>query len=174
MAVIAMMAVIEVSAQESPVARRLVVVSIPDRKLALVEDGRVVKVYPTAVGAPGSPSPIGAFTIINRVQHPTWYGPRKPVPPGKANPLGTRWLGLSLKGYGIHGTNAPHSIGRAASHGCIRMLNQDVEELFELVSEGDAVKFHGERDEQVVQIFGFPEAPSEERMPAVESTDAGA
>jgi hypothetical protein len=54
------------------------------------------------------------------------------------------------------------------------MLNQDVEELFELVSEGDVVKFHGERDEQVVQIFGFPEAPSEERMPAVESTDAGA
>jgi len=61
------------------------------------------------------------------------------VAPGPANPLGTRWMGLGYKGYGIHGTNRPHSIGKAASHGCIRMRNHDVEELFELVQVGDPV-----------------------------------
>jgi lipoprotein-anchoring transpeptidase ErfK/SrfK len=66
------------------------------------------------------------------------------VPPGKWNPLGTRWLGLSRKGYGIHGTNAPKSIGKAASHGCIRLRNSDIEELFDLVSVGDAVELVGE------------------------------
>ena len=62
------------------------------------------------------------------------------IPPGKANPLGTRWIGLSRKGYGIHGTNNPRSIGRRASHGCIRMRNRDVEELFEMVAVGDRVE----------------------------------
>ena len=76
------------------------------------------------------------------------------VPPGKANPLGTRWLGLSKKGYGIHGTNAPGSIGRNASHGCIRMRNRDVEELFELVAVGDMVELVGERTPETERIFG--------------------
>jgi lipoprotein-anchoring transpeptidase ErfK/SrfK len=66
------------------------------------------------------------------------------VPPGKGNPLGTRWIGISKKGYGIHGTNSPKSIGRAASLGCIRLRNEDVEELFEMVSVGDAVELRGE------------------------------
>ena len=135
---------------------RRIVVSIPDRKLALVEDGRVVKVYRTAVGAPASPSPSGTFTIVTRVTHPTWYHAGKVVPPGKANPLGTRWLGLSTKGYGIHGTNVPGSIGRNVSHGCIRMRNRDVEELFELVAVGVVVELHAERDEQVARIFPAP------------------
>ena len=87
--------------------------SIPDRKLALLEDGRVVKIYPTAVGAPVSPSPEGSFTIVSHVPDPTWYTKGRIVPPGKSNPLGTRWMGLSRKGYGIHGTNVPSSIGRA-------------------------------------------------------------
>jgi lipoprotein-anchoring transpeptidase ErfK/SrfK len=130
-----------------------IVVSIPDRKLALVEAGRVVKVYDTAVGAAVSPSPTGTFTVATRIPNPTWYHPGKVVGPGKQNPLGTRWIGLSLKGFGIHGTNRPRSIGRAASHGCIRMRNRDVEELFELVSIGNVVELHGERDEEVERIF---------------------
>ena len=147
----------ENSPERSP--ERRIVVSIPDRKLALVEDGRVVKVYGTAVGAPASPSPSGTFTIVTRVTHPTWYHAGKVVPPGKANPLGTRWLGLSTKGYGIHGTNVPGSIGRNVSHGCIRMRNRDVEELFELVRVGVTVELHAERDEQVAQIFPAPAEP---------------
>lgn len=151
-------AVGEALAQETrPVARRIVV-SIPDRALALVEDGRVVKTYPVAVGAAATPSPTGSFTVIERITHPTWYGPRKVVPPGKSNPLGPRWIGLSRKGYGIHGTSNPRSIGRAASHGCIRMHNSDVEELFGLVSVGDAVELYAERTGEVARIFGAPAA----------------
>jgi lipoprotein-anchoring transpeptidase ErfK/SrfK len=139
-------------AQVSAPVRRIVV-SIPDRKLALVEDSRVVKVYPTAVGADTTPSPTGTFTVIKRAPNPTWYHAGKSVPPGKNNPVGTRWIGLSEKGYGIHGTNSPRSIGHNVSHGCIRMLNRDVEQLFELVKVGDVVELHGELDDEVTRIF---------------------
>ena len=137
-------------------ARRRIVVSIPDRKLAVVESGHVVKIYDTAVGADVTPSPSGGFEIINRVTNPTWYGKGKVVGPGKSNPLGTRWLGLSAKGYGIHGTNNPASIGHNASHGCIRMRNRDVEELFAQVEVGDAVELHETRTPELDQIFGAP------------------
>lgn len=150
-----LMAAAEAMAQERMPARtRRIVVSIPDRKLAVMEDDQVVRVFPTAVGATKTPSPTGAFAIVQRIPDPTWYTKGKIVPPGKANPLGTRWLGLSKKGYGIHGTNRPASIGRNASHGCIRMRNQDVEELFEMVSVGVAVELYGERTPELEKIFG--------------------
>jgi L,D-transpeptidase ErfK/SrfK len=133
---------------------RRIVVSIPDRKLAVLEGDRVVKIYATAVGAPVSPSPTGSFTIINHIEDPTWYTKGRTVPPGKANPLGTRWMGLSKKGYGIHGTNVPSSIGHNASHGCIRMRNRDVEELFSNVEVGDSVELVGERTSELERIFG--------------------
>jgi lipoprotein-anchoring transpeptidase ErfK/SrfK len=118
---------------------RRLVVNLADRKIALFEDGRVVKVYSIAVGKHSTPSPNGSFHIVSRVVKPTYYKPGKVVPAGPANPLGTRWMGLGFKGYGIHGTNRPTSIGKAASHGCIRMRNQDVEDLFERVEVGDPV-----------------------------------
>jgi lipoprotein-anchoring transpeptidase ErfK/SrfK len=141
--------------EETPeqTSERRIVVSIPDRKLALVENGKVVKIYPTAVGADVSPSPTGTFTVIRRVPNPTWYHAGKVVPPGKNNPVGSRWIGLSRKGYGIHGTNAPKSIGHNVSHGCIRMLNHDVEELFRVIKEGDVVELHGEVDVEIARIF---------------------
>jgi len=143
----------EAMAQDRQAARRIVV-SIPDRKLALLEDGQVVRIYPVAVGAAATPSPLGEFTVIQRVTEPTWYGPHKVVPPGKHNPLGPRWIGLSRKGYGIHGTSDPRSIGHAASHGCIRMKNSDVEELFGLVEVGDEVELVAEANDEVARIFG--------------------
>ena len=150
-----LMAAAEALAQEKTgrPARRIVV-SIPDRKLAVLEDDRVVRIYATAVGAPVSPSPAGDFTIINRVEDPTWYTKGRTVPPGKCNPLGTRWMGLSAKGYGIHGTNQPGSIGHNVSHGCIRMRNRDVEELFGMVEVGDAVELHRERTPETERLFG--------------------
>ena len=154
---ILVMAAAEAWAQEkSGRPARRIIVSIPDRKLAVLEDDRVVKIYQTAVGAPASPSPDGSFTIVTHISDPTWYTRGRVVPPGKANPLGTRWLGLSKKGYGIHGTNVPSSIGRNASHGCIRMRNHDVEELFEIVAVGDAVELHRERTPELDRIFGTP------------------
>jgi lipoprotein-anchoring transpeptidase ErfK/SrfK len=149
----------EALGQETQSAARRIVVSIPDRKLALVEDGRTVKIYPVAVGAAATPSPEGSFTVIARLAHPTWYGHGKVVAPGKSNPLGPRWIGLSRKGYGIHGTTNPRSVGHSASHGCIRMHNSDVEELFEMVEVGDAVELVGERTDEVVRIFSGMPAP---------------
>lgn len=139
---------------DSPKATRMILVSIPDRKLALIDDDKVVKVFPVAVGKDSSPSPEGTFTIKTRLTNPTYYHKGTVVAPGPQNPLGTRWMGLSEKGYGIHGTNAPGSIGKAASHGCIRMAKKDLEELFTLVKVGDTVEIRGERDAQVARVFG--------------------
>jgi len=135
-------------------AKRTVLVSIPDRKLAVMDAGTVIATFPVAVGAASSPSPTGEFQIVNRVSNPTYYHSRKVIPAGKDNPLGTRWIGLSQKGYGIHGTNAPRSVGHAASHGCIRLRNRDAEKLFAMLQVGDVVEIRGERDEQIAQIFG--------------------
>jgi len=131
-----------------------VLVSIPDRKLALMENGKVVRIYRVAVGKTSTPSPVGSFKIVNRVKDPAYYHKGQVIAAGKDNPVGSRWLGLSARGYGIHGTNAPASIGKAASTGCIRMGRQDLEELFARVDVGDGVEIRGERDEQVAAIFG--------------------
>ncbi len=149
-------------------SERKLVVSVPDRKLAVVEDGRVVKVYPVAVGADVTPSPTGTFHVVNRVVHPTYYHAGKVIPPGRQNPLGTHWMGLSRKSYGIHGTNQPKSIGKAASHGCIRMAHADLEELFSRVRVGDVVEIHAERDEAVAALFAPPATPAD--ATAAEST----
>ena len=135
-------------------ATRVVVVSLADRQLAVLEEGNVIARFPIAIGAETSPTPTGDFRIVSRVAHPTYYHPGTVIPAGKDNPLGTRWLGLSQKGYGIHGTNAPRSIGTAASHGCIRLRNRDIERLFSMLQVGDGVEIRGERDEEIAQIFG--------------------
>ena len=148
-----LMVAAEALAQEKQQPARRIIISIPDRKLAVMEAGRVLRVFPTAVGAPKSPSPAGTFKIVERIPDPTWYTKGRIVPPGKSNPLGTRWLGLSAKGYGIHGTNNPASVGHNASHGCIRMRNHDVEQLFEMVSVGDAVELYDQATPETAQIF---------------------
>ena len=139
-------------------SKRSIVVSLEDRKLALIEDGQVRKVYTVAIGKPSTPSPVGTFTIERRVANPTYSHDGLVVPPGPQNPVGSRWMGLSLRGYGIHGTNVPSSIGKAASHGCIRMGRADLEELFSLVEVGDTVELIGTRNEQTAQLFGTPTA----------------
>ncbi len=155
MRAIRLLAVLATAATEALAedATRRLIVSIPDRKIVLLEDGRVVKVYPIAVGKNSTPSPNGSFHIASRVVKPIWYKPGKTVAPGPSNPLGTRWMGLGFKGYGIHGTNMPNSIGQAASHGCIRMRNHDVEELFELVRVGDPVDLLTQLNADLAKVF---------------------
>ena len=136
-----------------PSPARRIIVSVADCRLVLVESDRAIRIFRTAVGAPKSPSPLGTYQIINRISNPTYFAPGKVIPPGPANPLGTRWLGLNLDGYGIHGTNQPQSIGRAASHGCIRLRNEDMEELFRLVRPGDQVEILPERNVELSRIF---------------------
>ena len=133
---------------------RWVLVSLPDRKLALFENGKVVRTYRVAIGKTSTPSPLGTFKVVNRVTNPTYYHKGQVIAAGKDNPVGSRWMGLSAKGYGIHGTNQPNSIGKAASTGCIRMSKRDLEELFERVSVGDAVEIRAVRDEQMAAVFG--------------------
>ena len=145
------------AAQDSP-TNRVLVVSLQDRKLALVENGQVKKVYTVAVGKPSSPSPVGTFKIVRRVTNPVYQHDGKTVQPGPGNPVGSRWMGLSVRGYGIHGTNEPRSIGKAASHGCIRMAKGDLEELYALVSVGDTVELIGQRDDETAALFS-PAAP---------------
>ena len=156
-AVLLLMATLQSLAQTTQQPRRQVLVSILDRKLAVLEDGQMLKVFPVAVGAQVSPSPAGEFRIINRLTNPTYYYPGTVIPPGPANPLGSRWIGLNLKGYGIHGTNAPRSIGKAASHGCIRLAKRDLEQLFDLLRVGDTVVIRAQADQQTAQIFGAGE-----------------
>ena len=155
---------------------REILISIPDRKLALIENGAVLKVFPIAVGKGATPTPTGEFTIINRIVNPTWYGHESgvPVPPGPQNPLGTRWMGLSKKSYGIHGTNAPTSIGKRASKGCIRMAQADLEELFALVRVGDVVRLEGVRTAEVAAVFGAPTAPVAPAILAAQPAPAAA
>jgi len=164
----------QTQAEASPAApvvqrHRKVVVSIPHRKLALIEDGQVKKVYPVAVGAQHSPTPAGTFAVKTRLAEPTYYHPGKVIPAGADNPLGTRWIGLSTKGYGIHGTNVESSVGKAASHGCIRMHRSDIEELFAEVEIGDEVEIRDQADSEVAEIFGdTPAAEKETVSPAIE------
>ena len=146
--------------------KRQVIISIANRRLALLEDGKLIKNYPIAVGTESSPSPDGEFTIINHAVDPVYRHKGKEIQPGKGNPLGNRWMGLSLKGYGIHGTNVPSSIGKAASHGCFRMARLDVEDLYTRVQVGDTVIIRRERDALIAKVF-----PPAENTPA--TTAAG-
>lgn len=116
--------IICIPAAPSPVS---ITVSIRGKTLSLYRQGSFVKAYPVATGKPATPTPVGTFTIVN-----------KQVDPG--GPFGTRWMGLSEPHYGIHGTNNPASIGTDASNGCVRMNNNDVNELFNQVPVGTVVR----------------------------------
>jgi lipoprotein-anchoring transpeptidase ErfK/SrfK len=108
---------------------------------------RLVRVFPVATGQPAWPTPLGHFEIGVKQKNPWWYPPTqdswaagaKPIPPGPGNPLGTRWMGLSAPGVGIHGTSEPWSIGHSESHGCIRMQIPAAEWLYKRVRIGTPV-----------------------------------
>jgi len=125
--------------QNPPTSGKWIVINKSRRILTLYEGSTVIKKYPVAVGNPPSLTPDGKFKIVTKIVNPAWGGGgyAKPVRGGvPENPLGYRWMGLSYKGggeIGIHGNNSPYSIGQNVSHGCIRMINSDVEELFEIV-----------------------------------------
>jgi lipoprotein-anchoring transpeptidase ErfK/SrfK len=107
----------------------------------------LVRVFPVATGQPAWPTPLGRFEIVVKQKNPWWFPPTqdswaagaKPVPPGPGNPLGTRWMGLSAPGVGIHGTSEPWSIGHSESHGCIRMQIPSAEWLYNRVRIGTPV-----------------------------------
>jgi L,D-transpeptidase ErfK/SrfK len=126
-------------------------VNLPQRMLFHYVQGALRASYPIAVGKPDWPTPLGPFTIASMEAEPTWDVPVsiqeelrragkpvvKHVPPGPENPLGRYWMGLSLGSVGLHGTTAPSSIYHFATHGCIRLHPDDVEDLFQYVAVGE-------------------------------------
>jgi lipoprotein-anchoring transpeptidase ErfK/SrfK len=107
--------------------------------LVLYSNNEAVKKYSVATGKKNC-TPTGEFKITDKLVHPTWFKTGAILPPGSPeNALGTRWLGFDKPAYGIHGTIEPKSIGTQASEGCIRMLNEDVEELYSIVPVGTKV-----------------------------------
>lgn len=123
-----------------------IVVNLPSRTLELYKENTIIKEYPITIGKPSTPTPVGDFSIIEKDINPCWYPPGKDyiVPSGPDNPLGYRWMGIGSM-YGIHGTNTPWSIGYAVSNGCVRMQEESVEELFELVGCDTPVTIEYER-----------------------------
>jgi L,D-transpeptidase ErfK/SrfK len=130
------------------------------RRLLVLEGDRELRRYPVAVGRPGWETPVGQFEVIELVVDPVWEHPATGdrVPPGPANPLGSRWIGfhrdcrgrvgfngrdhLVVQGCvsaGFHGTPQRDSVGQAVSHGCVRLFDEHVRELFGLVQVGTPV-----------------------------------
>lgn len=133
-------------------ARPGITINLAEFRLYLIwSDGgkRRVRVYPIGIGQQGWNSPVGKFEIKVKIREPSWTLPEDlrtastgpyVVPPGPENPLGKYWLGLSVAGYGIHGTNRPFGVGRRVSHGCIRLYPDDIEDLNRLVGIGTPVQ----------------------------------
>jgi len=124
----------------------IIVIRRESKRLNLFRGMRLWKRLGVATGQSEYPTPIGHFSIVTMQRHPWWYPPdsdwakgEKPIPPGPGNPLGTRWMGLSAPGVGIHGTPDPASIGYSASHGCVRMRIPEAEWLFSHVRVGTPV-----------------------------------
>jgi lipoprotein-anchoring transpeptidase ErfK/SrfK len=124
----------------------VIVIERGSNMLTLYDGAHVVRRFGVATGQAVYPTPLGKFQIVVMWRNPWWYPPaspwaagEKPVPPGPGNPLGTRWMGLSAPGVGIHGTPDDGSIGYSLSHGCIRMHIPDAEWLFNRVKIGTPV-----------------------------------
>lgn len=129
-----------------------ILINLPQRMLYHFNQGNMTAAYPVGLGKATWPTPEGEFKIVTRETNKTWKVPksiqeemrrehkavREIVPPGPDNPLGAHWLGLSLWGYGIHGTIAPPSVFHFQSHGCIRLHPDDVAALFDRVKAGTA------------------------------------
>ena len=128
-----------------------IIINLPESRLYLFAEGKLTGIYPVAIGLPTWQTPIGEFTILNKVKDPAWYMPpeisrrenvkKEIIPPGFNNPLGDRWIGTSIKHTGIHGTNQPMSIGKALSHGCIRLYPEDIQKVFDTVKVGNWGEF---------------------------------
>jgi lipoprotein-anchoring transpeptidase ErfK/SrfK len=124
----------------------VIVIRRESKALYLYDGSRLVRTFGVATGQSQYPTPLGLFSVVDKQLNPWWRPPDsdwarglEPIPPGPGNPLGTRWMGISAPGVGIHGTPDAASIGYSASHGCIRMRIPDAEWLFGQVTWGTPV-----------------------------------
>lgn len=116
-----------------------VVVDKSQNMLFLKQGDELVRTYVVSTGKDNS-TPVGNFKIVTKLENPTWFKTGAVIPPdSQENILGTRWMGLDLRGYGIHGTTQPEHLGEQVTLGCVRMSNEDVEELYSIVPVGTEV-----------------------------------
>jgi len=126
-----------------------ILINIPEMRLYLLfKKISMVKTFPIGIGVTENTTPTGRFYVKDKRVFPTWHIPpslrekyegRRFIPPGPDNPLGSHWLGLSINGYGIHGTNFPWAVGRLVTHGCIRLYPEDILLLYPMVPVGTPV-----------------------------------
>ena len=129
--------------------RRGIVINLPELRLYYFPAKGAPRSFPIGIGGEGRETPVGRTEISSKRIHPQWIPTKSEhdedselpavVPPGPDNPMGDYALSLGWKGYAVHGTNKPYSIGRRDSHGCIRMYPEDIETLFRLVVVGTPV-----------------------------------
>lgn len=117
------------------------VLNLKERRVYAYNEDKVLMSYPVAVGKKGWETPTGNFKVIQMIKDPVWQNPwnGKMVPSGPKGPIGERWIGFWTDGkntIGFHGTPTVKSLGTAASHGCVRLRNEDVKVLFEVVTPG--------------------------------------
>ncbi|MGB3264312.1 MAG: L,D-transpeptidase [Microcoleus sp.] len=134
----------EPKAAENPVEEVRLVLRLRERRVYVYRKNKVQASFPVAVGKQGWETPTGSFKVTQMIKDPVWEHPwtGELVPAGPDNPLGTRWIGFWTDGknvIGFHGTPTLDSIGRAASHGCVRMFDKDAQALFEKVAVGTSV-----------------------------------
>jgi hypothetical protein len=120
------------------------VLRLSERQVYVYQGTTAIATYPVAIGRPDTPTPTGEFQVFEMIEDPAWQNPRtgEVEPPGADGSLGTRWIGFVEMPNGVigfHGTPNRSSIGRAASHGCVRMRNEDVVAMFEHVRVGTVV-----------------------------------
>lgn len=138
--------VMPVGAAEKGVNTHQIIINLPSYTLQLYSGAALDKEYFVAIGKPATPTPVGSFYIIDKERDPVWIPPGRDyvVLSGPDNPLGYRWMEF-FPLYGIHGTNAPWTIGMAVSNGCVRMREEDAEELFEIVRYGTPINITYDR-----------------------------
>lgn len=149
------------------------VINLAERILYLFKNGRFVRYYPISIGDESAENgrfqtPTGNYRIIEKIKNPTWYPPswakdRRPVGPGPNNPLGERWIGLSLPRTGVHGTNDPLNIGNSVTHGCMRTHPALLRELFDSVGVGYVARIEyetaklGRGPDGAIYIANYPD-----------------
>lgn len=122
--------------------KRWVLINIPAHSLRLYDNDKCIEMYPVGVGKIETKTPVGFYKIMEKIVNPTWTDPADVslvIPSGEDNPLGYRWIGIGGN-YGIHGTNKPSSVGHYVSNGCVRMVEADVEKVFDKVDVGTEVQ----------------------------------
>ena len=121
------------------------VIKLSERRVYIYQKEQIKTSFPVAIGRSGWETPTGQYSVIQMQHNPVWQHPftGELVPPGRDNPLGARWIGFWTDGtnyIGFHGTPNEESVGQPASHGCVRMYNRDVIQLFEMVQMGTTVE----------------------------------